>query len=134
MVKLSLFRQGQTQIVAHFRLPQLEFERSPVRGGGIFQTVQRTVSTAEVGVGGKIIEIQRDRFPNPLDREVMASDLVRDKAEMMPRLGMIGLQREDLAVHGFRGRQPPGLVVLQGEREGLRYRKRGHAKEAANVD
>ena len=49
-----------------------------------------------------------------IDGDVMAPDLGRNHAEEMQRIGVIGLQRERLAIERFGLREPACLMMREG--------------------
>ena len=63
-------------------------------------------------MSGGIIGAQDDGPPDPLHREVVAADLVSHKPEEVERVGVVRLDREDLAIKRLGLRQSSGLVVL----------------------
>ena len=70
-----------------------------------------------------VIRAESDGLTNPLHREIMAAGLVGDDAEVMPRVGVVGLRGQDLPVKCLGVLETSGLVVLKGQGEGL---LRGH--------
>ena len=66
---------------------------------------------------GSRIAFQRDRPPDVLDGQLVLADLVSDQAEKMQRIGLIGFDREDLPIDLLGGLQPPGLMVLDRNRQ-----------------
>ena len=66
-----------------------------------------------------IVRIEGDRLANQLASQLRAADLEMGDTQEMECCGVVGLHRENLPVKRFGFRQPPGLVVLERESEGL---------------
>ena len=66
-----------------------------------------------------IVRSDGNRLANPLHGEVMPAYLMGDDAKEMQRFGMAGMRGQDLAVERLGIGQPPGLMVLECQREGL---------------
>src|SRR5580658_6448726 len=55
--------------------------------------------------------VNRDGAVDQVDGDVMATDLGRENAEQMQRVGVIGLQRQRLAIQRFSLREPARLMM-----------------------
>jgi hypothetical protein len=104
-------------------------ERTMICGDRFFKVALSGQGVAEVKMVVRTRRIQSDGFANQIYSEVVAADLVGDDAEQMQRLGVFWLRRQDLAVERFGLRQPPSLVVLEREFEGLRDRHGGRMED-----
>ena len=74
-----------------------------------------------------IVRLKSKSVANPLHRNLGPAGLVRDHAEEVQGVGVGGLRGEDLAVERLGLRELPGLVMLEGQGEGL---LRGHGRGA----
>ena len=124
-LEFSPLPMGVTQIVVGFRAVGIEMEGAAIAGHGFVQPAYFSVGFAKVGMGGGIARGESRRFLNPIHGQVMATDLLGYDAEVVQRLRVSGLRREDFAVNRLCFRQPSGLMVLEGQCEGLWNRDRG---------
>ncbi len=81
---------------------------------------------------GGVVWLEENGLADQLDREVMASDLLRDDAKMVEGIGVLGLQGKNLTVKRLRVGQAPSLVVLERQCVGLWNRNRGHGGHSAS--
>jgi len=68
-----------------------------------------------------------DGFRDQVYRGGMPSELMSDDPQQVQCIGMTRFRRQNLPVERLRLCQPPGLVVLVRELEGLGDRQRGHS-------
>ncbi len=100
-------------------------DRAAIGRNGFIQPAQREAGHAEVGISDGVIRVEIDGFANPLDCDVMASNLEGDDAEEMERLDVLWLRRKDLAVERLRVRQAACLMVLKRDLKRLGDRHSG---------
>ena len=70
-------------------------------------------------MSGGIVRVENDGLANQIDGEFMAADLVREDAEVVSGVGMVGLCGQDLAVKRLGLRQAAALMVFQSSCEGF---------------
>jgi hypothetical protein len=85
-------------------------------------------------MSGRIIRVKKDRPPNPLHGKIIATGLVCNDTEMVQRVCVVGSHGENLSVERLGCGKSPGLVVLEGEFEGLLDRYNWHAEIADGVE
>ena len=81
---------------------------------------------AEIVVGFGIVGLQGDGLTDQTNRLVVASQLRGHDSEKVHRMDMFRLLGQDLPVKLLGFGQPPGLVVLHGQFEGLLDRELSH--------
>jgi len=113
-------------------LVRLELERAVIRGDGFLHATTHAIGFPEVRMSGGMVRREHDGLAHPLDGEIMASQLVGNDAEMVQCIGVVGLHGKDLPVKGLSLRQPPRMVVLEGQGESLWDRDRGHGEGMTN--
>ena len=74
-----------------------------------------------------MIRVQTDRPANPFHRQIIPAHLVSDDAQVVQRVGMLLIRRQDLPVKRLRFRQPPRPVALKRQVECFWDRHRGDA-------
>ena len=77
-------------------------------------------------MGSRMVRCENGGLADPLDGEIVASQLMGDDAEMVPRVGMVGLHGKDLTVKRLGVRQSPGLMVPEGLFKDLCNGQRAH--------
>lgn len=77
------------------------------------------INRAEIRMIIRPMWIQCDRAANQFDGGLVMSDLMCDNAQQLQRARVIRVIRENPPVLGFSFRQPPGLMVRDGEVESV---------------
>ena len=70
-------------------------------------------------MSGGMVRVEDEGLANPCYGEFVAARLMGDDAEVVPRVGVVGLDGHDLAVECLGVHEAPGLMVLDGQCEGL---------------
>ena len=63
----------------------------------------------------RLVAVQPDRPSDVLDGQLVLARLVSQHAEQMKRIGMVGIDLQDLPVELLRCLEVAGLVMLQGQ-------------------
>jgi len=74
---------------------------------------------------GGVVRVEKECLANPLHGKVIVAGLVGNDAEEVECSGMVGLDGKDAPVERLGLRQSPGLMVLEGQGEGLWDRDHG---------
>ena len=78
-------------------------------------------------MGCRIVRLNADGLANPLHGKIIPAHLVSDDAQVVQRVGMLWIRRQDLPVKRLRFRQPPRPVALKRQVECFWDRHRGDA-------
>ena len=113
-------RERQAEIVVGLGVIGFQFDRPAIARHGVVQPAECEVNRAEIAMRFGVVGIVGHRSAHPLHRKVIVTGLMGEHSEIVQRAGMIGLDGKDLPVERFRLRQPAGLVMLEGEGDGLR--------------
>ena len=119
VVELVLFEQGVSEMVVGGGEVGVEFESELIGGDGLVEQGFFVECFAEAVVELGSLGVEVDRFAVHLEGGVWLANLEGDHAEEVPGVWVLGLLGEDLAVDVFGFGQSAGLVVLDGELEGL---------------
>ena len=130
VVDLALLVERDPQIVVRFGEFRRERDRSPVGGNGGIELSAALERDAEIGVQRRVAVIERQSAADQRHRSRVVALLMRQHAEEVQRVAVVGLAVEDLAVEGRRLGKHPGTVEGHGlahERADLRRWRRGFA-------
>ena len=75
----------------------------------------------------RIAGSQRRCPPQQIERHFLPPQLMSEQTQIVHRINMLGLLRQNLPIELFGGVQPRGLMMLQCKIEGLLDRELGHA-------
>jgi len=112
-------RKCQAQVVMSLQHMRIDFKRLTKAGHCFIKPAHRAVDLAQIAMRGRIVRIQRDGLPNPLFREIVPAGLFGDDPKVVPCFMVVGFDTENLPVKCFGIREPPGLMVLQRQRQCL---------------
>jgi hypothetical protein len=84
-------------------------------------------------VGLRTIGIERYAAPDQIHRDVIASRLTGNDAEVVERTGVVWLLRQDLPIELLGFLQPPGAMVPHCQIEGLLDRDLAHLNPIAII-
>ena len=94
-----------------------------IGGDGLIELSFVFQGIAEIAVGFGVVGLEGDDPTDQIHRHVIASRLIGNHSQTVHRIGMLRLLGQDLPVKLLGLAQAPGLVVLQGQIEGLLDRK-----------
>ena len=77
----------------------------------LIETAERVIDAADVVMELRIGAIQRNRPADQIQRPVRVAGLMRDQAEQVQAVGVIGIDRQDPPVKPFSRGKPPGLMM-----------------------
>ena len=108
----ALVLERISQVIPGVRVGWIDLESAAKVGDGGVRLAEGAAGFAEVGVSHGVLRLDGDGFLNPLHRDFVAAELVRDDAEEVQGVGVVWLHREDLAVERLGIGQATGLVML----------------------
>ena len=125
---MAFVDEGVAEIVVGLGEMGIERDGAAIGGDSVGETAGCKKGDAEVGVGFGEVGIGGEGSADQIDGDVVAPGLMGDDAQEMECVGVGGLLGEDLAVEVFGFGEAAGLVVLEGEVEGLLEGERGHGR------
>ncbi len=113
----SLVLESDAQVVVHLRELRLKLQSTLEVSDRFVQASHFLIDDADIAVKGSRQRVQLDGSANVLDGRVMPAGPVGKFAEQMERVGVVGIDLQDLPVNLFRLLEIAGLMVLQSLRE-----------------
>jgi hypothetical protein len=107
-------------MVVDFDVVGFELDGPAIGGHGFVELAARAVDFTEVEMRGEVIRVEKESLANPLQGKVGVPGLMGDDSEEVERFDVVWLDRQDLAVERFSFSEAAGLMVLDGQCEGLR--------------
>ncbi len=91
------------------------------------EAAERLIDAADVVMELRIGTVQPDRPADQLQRLVGVAGLMRDQAEQVQTVDVLGIDRQNSSVKPLRLRKPPGLMVRRRLRQQPRLWRDVHA-------
>ena len=119
------------EVVARVRVLGVEGERSSQRGFRLCEPPPALEHPPQVGVEGRDVGCDGDGLTDQPGALLVEAALVREDAESVERIGMLGIEDEHLTVQRLRLVEPPSVVVADRGREEAAGAVDGDAAAAA---
>ncbi len=127
LIELSFVFQGIAEMVVGVGEVGPEGD-GPAKGGdGLIESPFIFQDTAEIAVGFGVVGVEGDGPTDQIHSNVTPSQLMGNQSQVVHRSGMLRLLGQDLPIKPLGLLQPPRLVVLQCQIEGVLDRELGHA-------
>lgn len=118
-VGFAQLAQGEAEAAVDLGQVRVERQRPPVAGDLLGGPPEPVEHHAQVGEGDRARPADVDGPADQLGRGGVVAALALQHAEIEQRLGVAAVLGQDPPVEPFRLVEPPGPLVLQGERAGL---------------
>src|SRR6516162_4019544 len=119
LLEPALLHERIAQIVVGFGMHRIEAYALPIMRHRFVQAAERSERIADIAVEIRGTIVARDRLADEVDGNFIAAGLVRDHAEKMHAIGVVGIEREYLAIKPLRLVEAAGLMQCQGRSQGL---------------
>ena len=119
LIDLPVIPQGVTEIVVGLGVVWFESNRMVICVDGSINLPLFFQYIAEIAVRFRRVGIEGDGSTDQIRCNVIPSNLMGDHPQMVRCGRMVGLLGQDLSVELLGLGQPPGMVVLQRQIEGL---------------
>ena len=126
LVEMPLNPQHAAQIVVGWGIVGFELHDAPETGNRQLPLAGLAVRLTEIAVILGDERVDGNRPADPIDRSAQIARLTREDAEQMQRVGMIGVLRQDQAIHRLRISPSATLMMTDGNLHRLVDRDRRH--------
>ena len=125
LVVLVLVERG-AEVAQRLWKTGLDRDRAAAGRDRVVDAAREPAHLAEIGLEERDVRRQCDRSLQMTDRLAELAGLMRDYAEYMHRVGLVGLSRQNAAAGRLGVGEPPGGAVLLGQGEEIGDRHQTH--------